>query len=806
MTNYKDLKIIVNDLYKFYRYFVASSFKENLPADHIKLLSKELMKMYRGDYKRLCVAQPPRTSKSSLITLTYPFWLITRNPKLNILIVTNSGSLSERFGIQLRELFNKYGELFNVKLSDIKHSSTYLMFTDNEGKLHSGSIRLVGAGGSITGQDADYIILDDVYAGFSDISPTLLQKKIDWFNTLILQRLEPHSRLLILHTRWHPISNDCPVLTTTGWKTHGELKVGDYVFNIDGKPVKVIKVHPKVNVDNCFEFANGDKIISGDHHLWNVYDWGNRKQRIMETHEIMERKTLVGKTKRNNFLVDNHEPLFFEEKPVPIDPYWFGLWLGDGHHKRPEISLQSTDKISVESTPYKIIRYDKSSSNCLSAFFTHQGLLEKLKELNVYGNKHIPNIYLYNSIDVRLKLLAGLIDSDGSVEKKSKRVVFVNTNKKLLKQVYELMVGLSFNVHVEKRPADKTNQYKKNSHSLNIKSSEDAYALRITPHITIPTKIPRKQITGEGKNNRIGLINKYKINPVEGNCITVESEDGMYLVGKNLTPTHNSSDLQGYLKMEDEKKPVEEREYKFLSFSAINPDGTCIWPERYTVEDFEKKREAMGERLFQALYQQKPLDLTSDFFNMSHLNFGLPPEFEEKESTVCRAWDIASSDPGKNDYTAGLKMYRFGKYAVIRDLKHGQYGSRTKKVIQETAKMDTPKCHVVIETGVAAAGKLLYEEWEDQLEGFIVDRAEVSGKAANTKADRATPLANAVEDGLVYIDIDNDNKREALLKEWMGFPNSERDDIVDASAHAFNYLFKKTEKEENTARLGVVFI
>lgn len=469
MTNYKDLKIIVNDLYKFYRYFVASSFKENLPAKHVKVISQELMKIYRGDYQRLCVAQPPRTSKSSLITLTYPFWLIARNPKLNILIVTNSGSLSERFGIQLRELFNKYGELFNVKLSDIKHSSTYLMFTDNEGKLHSGSIRLVGAGGSITGQDADYVIIDDPYTG-TDITPTLLSKKIDWFNTLILQRLEPHTRLLILHTMWH------------------------------------------------------------------------------------------------------------------------------------------------------------------------------------------------------------------------------------------------------------------------------------------------------------------------------------------------SNDLQSYLKKEDEKKPPEEREYRFLSFPAINPDGTCIWPERYTVEDFEKKREAMGERLFQALYQQKPLDLTSDFFNMSHLNFGLPPEFEEKESTVCRAWDIASSDPGKNDYTAGLKMYRFGKYAVIRDLKHGQYGSRTKKVIQETAKMDTPKCHIVIETGVAAAGKLLYEEWEDQLEGFIVDRAEVSGKAANTKADRATPLANAVEDGLVYIDIDDDNKREALLKEWMGFPNSERDDIVDASAHAFNYLFKKTEKEENTARLGVVFI
>ena len=464
------LKIVINDLYKFYRYFVASSFKENLPAKHIKELSRELMKMYRGDYKRLCVAQPPRTSKSSLITLTYPFWLIARNPKLNILIINNSASLSERFGIQLRELFNKYGELFNVKLSDIKHSSTYLMFTDNDGNLHSGSIRLVGAGGSITGQDADYVVLDDIYAGFDDIKPSLLLKKIEWFRTIILQRLEPHSRLLILHTRW------------------------------------------------------------------------------------------------------------------------------------------------------------------------------------------------------------------------------------------------------------------------------------------------------------------------------------------------STSDLQGYLKKIEEKKPPEEREYKFLSYPAINPDGTCIWPERYTPEDFIKKREASGERVFQAIYQQKPLDLTSDFFNISHFKFGVPDKFKEKDSTCCRGWDIASSDPGKNDYTAGLKMYRFGKYGVIRHLKHGQYGSKTKNIILETARQDTANCRIVIETGVAAAGNLLYQEWEEQLKGFIVEQAKVSGKGANSKADRATPLANAIEDGLIYIDIEDENLRDKLINEFKGFPNGDHDDIVDAASHVYNALFMSEKENKPTAKLGIVYL
>ena len=469
MLDEDKLKLITNDLYKFYRYFVASSFKENLPAKHVKDISRELMKIYRGDYKRLCVAQPPRTSKSSLITLTYPFWLIARNPKLNILIVNNSASLSERFGIQLRELFNKYGEWFNVKLSDIKHSSTYLMFTDNEGNLHGGSIRLVGSGGSITGQDADYIILDDIYSG-NEITPSLLLKKIEWFNLIIEQRMENHSKMIILHTRWH------------------------------------------------------------------------------------------------------------------------------------------------------------------------------------------------------------------------------------------------------------------------------------------------------------------------------------------------SNDLQGFLKSKEEKKPINERQYKFLSFPAINEDGTCIWPERYTPKDFIQKRESVGERVFQAIYQQKPLDLTSDFFNTAHLKFGVPHGFKESECSVGRAWDIASSDPGKNDFTAGVKMYRFGKYGVIRHLKHGQYGSRTKNIIKETAKQDTPNCHIVIETGVAAAGNLLYQEWEEQLEGYIVEQAKVSGKGANSKADRATPFANAMEDGLIYIDIDDDNLRDKLINELQGFPSAEHDDITDACSHIFNYLFKSEEEKKNTPKLGIVYL
>lgn len=165
------------------------------------------MKVCFSKNKRLVVNMPPQHSKTSMITLAFPLWLIMQDPNTKILIVNNSAGLSETFGIQIRDLVRRYGEKFGLFLSDDKQSNRYIMFANRDGENYSGSIRLVGAGASnITGTPVDYIIIDDPYSGFSDITPSALEKSIEWFKTIILQRLREASKLLILHTRWH--SND----------------------------------------------------------------------------------------------------------------------------------------------------------------------------------------------------------------------------------------------------------------------------------------------------------------------------------------------------------------------------------------------------------------------------------------------------------------------------------------------------------------------------------------------------------------------------------------------------------------------
>ena len=249
-------------------------------------------------------------------------------------------------------------------------------------------------------------------------------------------------------------------------------------------------------------------------------------------------------------------------------------------------------------------------------------------------------------------------------------------------------------------------------------------------------------------------------------------------------------------------KETEPDEYTFVEFPAIKEDGTPLWKQRYNIGELLKKKKRQGERMFSAIYQQQPIDNTSNFFNMSRLRFGVPEGYCVDK--VCRAWDIASSDEfTDNDFTAGAKLVKSGDYYVFTDLVHGKFGSNTMNIIRGTTVSDTADSHVVIETGVAGAGELLYQEWVKQLKGFIVERAKVSGD--KSKVDRAVPFKNAVEDGLVYIDIDDLSVRDVMLREMRSFPNGEHDDIVDAMAHAINYV-NDDNGGGSTAKMGIVYL
>ena len=180
--------------------------KEFVDTEHISRLSNIIEHVFFDSdyYDRACISMPPRMGKSSLLTLATPFWLILNNPYLNIIIVNNTQTLADNFGIRLRQMFIDNEDLlakFGITLSTERHARATFMFK-KDGEL-AGSIKLMGAMGTITGQDVDVLLVDDIQKGFTDTTPTLLEKMYNYFTEILLQRLEPHSKMIILQTRWH---------------------------------------------------------------------------------------------------------------------------------------------------------------------------------------------------------------------------------------------------------------------------------------------------------------------------------------------------------------------------------------------------------------------------------------------------------------------------------------------------------------------------------------------------------------------------------------------------------------------------
>ena len=245
----------------------------------------------------------------------------------------------------------------------------------------------------------------------------------------------------------------------------------------------------------------------------------------------------------------------------------------------------------------------------------------------------------------------------------------------------------------------------------------------------------------------------------------------------------HSEDIQGRILADDYQR----EKYEHIEYAAIDDTGKPLWPEYYDKEFYLDKQRTMGERQFQAIYQQKPLDLTSDFFHINHLIF--EDHFDDYIIAKCRSWDIASSDDtlgDQRDYTAGVRMCKTpGEQYWIFDYTHGQYGNNVKNVIKNTARLDGPDYTILLEPGTkGGASGLLYEEYKSALTGYSTIQSEPRG----TKADRATPLANAIYDGKVHVCINNNELRELFLSQLQSFPNGKHDDIVDACSYGYLFL------------------
>lgn len=336
------------------------------------------------------------------------------------------------------------------------------------------------------------------------------------------------------------LADSTPVLTPTGWSKHGDLKVGSEVYSLDGSITKVTYVTEKQEANSLVTFSDGEQIKCNPEHLWTVYARGQGYV-TLETRD-MEGKLYSGVSRngspRARFGLDYCAPLSGVEQELPFEPYFLGLWLGNGSADSLKITCHKKDE------PY-YRKFLEERGHSFGARWTHKdtGVVQFMVQSQApkgqgiwgyfHGNKVLPDCYLTATLKQRRDLVAGLIDSDGYVDKNG-RAVFINTNKRLIDQVCLLISTLGYRPSVTKHEPCGI----KDRQTI---SKQICYRVQWTPHDGVPQGyLPRKNYSKVGVRRRRFITDIVRCEPELGHCIQVDHPSHLYLVGKTLVPTHNT--------------------------------------------------------------------------------------------------------------------------------------------------------------------------------------------------------------------------------------------------------------------------
>lgn len=336
------------------------------------------------------------------------------------------------------------------------------------------------------------------------------------------------------------LSDDTPVLTRRGWRMHGDLIPGDEVLNDKGEFVHVLGVSEKSKSEYRVTFSNGETIDCHGNHEWVVYDRSIGKETIRDTKYMVGRLRAEGNTHSHyRFNLPIKEPVKGEYAFLPVEPYTLGAWLGDGTNTNPYITgdKKDIDVIkSIENNGYKVRNIwvnDKTGAYT----YDFEGLRESLQCIGLCHSrysvdKYIPSQYLTASVSQRLELLAGLLDTDGSLRKKEKRYSFTTCDEKLRDGFVSLVNTFGWRTSVV--------EYEPRVSSSGIVGKKPYWVISFNPTMEIPCKLKRKQLKEFSKQRRVSIVDIQPLSEEKyGNCIQVEG--GVYLAGRQLVPTHNST-------------------------------------------------------------------------------------------------------------------------------------------------------------------------------------------------------------------------------------------------------------------------
>ena len=368
--------------------------------------------------------------------------------------------------------------------------------------------------------------------------------------------------LAFMRGRAQPVTT--PVLTPTGWRSIGSLRVGDLVIGSSGQPTPVLGVYPQGRKEVFrIRAQDGASTLCCGEHLWQVFTAADRRRdkpgRVLQTQDMVGRLRVWHQHRYELPLVG--APVQFVPQPVPMDPYALGLLLGDGclttsttptcSTRDPELANALEDALEeIELHPTR--RGDdvlyRQGRGGRGGVIVANPVTTILRELKLAGTtaktKFVPDAYLHNTPEVRIAVLQGLLDSDGgpvAQSARSCRIQYTTCSERLRDDVVVLARSLGGVADWRRRKAAGRGPGRVDGRPVFHRS--DAYCIDIRlPAGIEPFRLSRKRDIhrqhGGGRPMRF-LDAIEPAGDAETVCIQVAATDSLY-VTEDFLVTHNT--------------------------------------------------------------------------------------------------------------------------------------------------------------------------------------------------------------------------------------------------------------------------
>ena len=308
---------------------------------------------------------------------------------------------------------------------------------------------------------------------------------------------------------------DTPIPTPTGWSTMGELAVGQQVLGHDGRPTTIVAATEVMSQRPCYlvEFSDGSNLVADADHQWQVTLSGKSHHEVRTTTELLD---WIERWDGSAFpLLPTVEALDLPTAELPIEPYALGVWLAaqdsDVAVTDPEVTMW------LEGQGLSLPRLDELAA---AHGITRQGF--------------VPRQYLRAAPQQRRDLLAGLLDVIGDVDPAG--AILLNTaSRPMAQDLYELLATLGVSAAMSVGPV----RGRRRQATVRITFTSDEPVFRLHHKDVRHKEMWGRYAIGPAQQRFMTGITPIPSVPVR--CIEVDNESHVYLAGRGMVPTHNST-------------------------------------------------------------------------------------------------------------------------------------------------------------------------------------------------------------------------------------------------------------------------